>query len=168
MHREAHSTHKLAALESQLSVTVLIPAAHFPLFRRRLNQSGVRPGIYFRAVVQQATRMRVSRKSRESARVRSLYQNRGLNLVRFHLRVDAATWFELSLLARSAGESRCRYFWQLAFLDCISGEEDARLRGANPPARILWSITLTESLFGSTGLLDRRLVIRPPPIHSSN
>lgn len=168
MQREESAIPATNEQPAQLSVTILIPAAYLSLFQRRLNRSGVRPGVYFGYVVQQASRMCASPAASARLRVRALYQRRGLNLVRFHLRVDASIWFELSLLARNAGESRCRYFWQLAFLDCIHEGANSKAPGEDPSFCILWSIILTESVSYRTGFLERRLEIRPPPWLQAN
>lgn len=168
MHAGDYSTEATEPRSPRMSVTILIPAVHVPLFRRRLNQSGLRPGNYFSSVVRNAVQSSISRKSLRAVRVRSLYQSRGLNLVRIHVRVDEATWFELSLLARSAGQSRCRYFWQLAFLDCMADEAAARLSNDSPWTQTPRSLTLTESVYCQTGRCGRRLLIRPPPLDASN
>ncbi len=157
------STPDAEARQALLSVTVLIPAEHLPRFRRRLQQPGLNPNRYFRFLLERATGSdgRSSRPGR--VRVRALYQDRGLDLVRFHFRVEAAAWFELSLLARSAGESRCRFFWQLALLDCLEDYNKGQATGVQQRRAILWCVTLMERVSGRSRLAERRLEIRPPP-----
>lgn len=104
--------------------TLLIPEHLLPDFRRKMAEYGNSLPIYFLHLLRRFRVFNLSGMIPPPRKIKTEFQNEGLNLHKFNFRVSNAAWIELGELSIAFGKSRCALFVYLLELD-LAGFGDA-------------------------------------------
>lgn len=133
--------------------TLLVPATLVESLKLKLTSHGNSMAIYFRNLLWRYRTLTHSGMISPPRKIKTEYQEEGLQLNRISFRVSNNDWLELGQLALAFGKSRCFVFTFLLELDLLGLWEmlsESRLNDAVPTSNKLYlqvSLILNRTLY---------------------
>lgn len=133
--------------------TLLVPATLVESLKLKLTSHGNSMAIYFRNLLWMYRTLTHSGMISPPRKIKTEYQEEGLQLNRISFRVSNNDWLELGQLALAFGKSRCFVFTFLLELDLLGLWEmlsESRLNDAVPTSNKLYlqvSLILNRTLY---------------------
>ena len=134
--------------------TLLVPAHLFEGLKQKTNEHGKSLVVYFRNLLWMYRTLTHSGMIHSPRKIKTEYQNEGLDLRRVSFRVGNADWLELGELALAFGKSRCWMFTYLLELDLLGVWEILSKFGLNIAVPTSTKLRLRVSLSRSRVLQD--------------
>lgn len=134
--------------------SLLVPAHLIGVLKRKVKENGSL-SFYFKALLSQYRCLNFSGILPTPRKVKTEYQNKGLDLIRISFRVENCDWIELGSLALASGKSRCYLFVYLLELDTlglteiqsISEFSNAVATGVNQLVESSWLLKRSAFIF---------------------
>ena len=135
--------------------TLLVPAHLLEALKIKRKEHGNNLAVYFRNLLWMYRTLTHSGMIQSPQKIKTEYQDEGLELKRVSFRVGNADWLEIGELALAFGKSRCWIFTFLFELDLLgiwdmlseSGLNDAVPTKNNLLLRVSWSLQRTLHYF---------------------
>ncbi|HMV41391.1 MAG TPA: DUF1564 family protein [Leptospiraceae bacterium] len=159
-----NKSYRLDKQQTQFDKTtssLLVPEHLIGILKRKIKENGSLK-LYFKSLLFRYRSLNFSGILPIPRKVKTEYQNKGLDLIRISFRVDNCDWIELGSLALACGKSRCYLFVFLLELDTFGLTEIQSITDLNNVVATEANLSVESSWFlkRSTFLFERSFHIR--------